>query len=265
MSTLLGGVCYKDLIMMKKLLTKTKEIYWFLASIFLPVKEGGVILTYHSVGENEAFFTVTPKSFEEQMGFLRKQNWNVLPLNSLVSLLLSHQKIPRKTVVITFDDAYVDILESVLPILEKYQIPATLFVPTYFVGAKMKNSEGYELELMNWTQLKKLAAHPLIDIGSHTQKHKILTEIEDVELLRNELNESKREIENNLNVRCNLFSYPKGKCNVSVQEEVKKVYQAAVGTRPGRVKEGKADLFELCRIGVYEYTTFSKFKFLLKR
>jgi peptidoglycan/xylan/chitin deacetylase (PgdA/CDA1 family) len=250
--------------MSSKLLRICKETYWFFASLFFPVRNGGVILAYHSIAYNNAFFTVTPKMFEMQLQYLRRKRWNVLSLSELVSCVSEGLVIPKKTVIITFDDAYADFSENALPILEKYQIPATVFVPTAKVGSAMKNREGYELPIMNWDQLKRLSQHPLITIGSHTKNHPVLTQITDQETLEAELKESKDEIKNNLNTPCDFFAYPKGKNNTFVQERVKKHYTAAVGTRIGRVLNHNADVYHLPRKGVYEYTSFSRFKLLLK-
>lgn len=250
--------------MLQNLLQAGKEICWLLIG-FLPIKAGGVILAYHSVADNGAFFTVTPQTFEQHLKFLRTNKWNVVPLMTLVDLVTEQKPIPSKTVVVTFDDAYVDFLDSALPLLEKYQIPATVFVPTGLVGARMKNREGYELAILDWSKLQQLAAHPLITIGSHTKTHPVLTEVTDMEALHTELWESKKELEDKLGISCDFFAYPKGKNNATVQAEVEKVYTAAVGTRPGRVEKGKADVFSLCRQGVYRYTSLVKFKFLLKR
>lgn len=250
--------------MSSKLLRICKEICWFFASWLLPTRNGGVILAYHSIAYNNAFFTVTPEMFEKQMQFLRMKKWNVLPFGELVSYISEGKEILKKTAVVTFDDAYTDFLEHALPVLEKYQIPATVFVPTAKVGSTMENREGYELPIMSWDQLKRLSQHPLITIGSHTKNHPVLTQITDQEILESELKESKDAITNNLNCPCDFFAYPKGKNNERVQEQVKKYYTAAVGTRLGRVVNPSTDVYHLPRKGVYEYTSFSRFKLLLK-
>lgn len=250
--------------MKNDIITILKRIYWYIASVVLPTKEGGVILAYHSIGENEAFFTVSPHNFEKQLKFLRDDNWNVVSLPALTSLLKEQKEIPKKTVVVTFDDAYSDFIENALPLLEKYQIPATLFVPTGLVGTKMKNREGYELPIMDWNQLQCLAQHPLITIGSHSVTHPTLTELDDVERIRFELEKSKEDIESNLKVPCQIFAYPKGKSNTVVQQEAAVVYDIAVGTKDGRITTGNIQQYDVYRKGVYRYTTFSKFKLLLK-
>jgi peptidoglycan/xylan/chitin deacetylase (PgdA/CDA1 family) len=251
--------------MKNKIVTTLKKIYWFFASVLFPIKEGGVILAYHSIGDNEAFFTVSPTNFEKQLKFLRDNNWQVIPLTALVVLLQEQQEIPKKTVILTFDDAYIDFLENALPLLQKYQMPATLFVPTGLVGERMKNREGFELSVLSWDQLRQVAKHPLITIGSHTVTHPNLTEVTDVERIRFELQKSKEEIENTLGTVCSLCAYPKGKSNLLVQQETSAVYDSVVGTKDGRIIKGAINKYDLYRRGVYRYTTLSRFKLLLKR
>lgn len=248
----------------KKIVSLLKEAYWFLVGL-LPVKAGGVILTYHSIAENDSFFTVSPQTFERQMKFLRTNRWNVVSLETLVSLVIHNQEIPRKTVVVTFDDAYVDFLEHALSVLEMYQIPATVFVPTSLVGMNMTSRDGVNLSILNWPQIKELVQHPLITIGSHTKNHPILTDVVDPERLRDEIEGSKKEIEQQLGVKCDFFAYPKGRNDTRIRKEAGNIYRASVGTEYGRVREIQTDVSNLNRNGVYNYTSIPRFKYLLRR
>ena len=180
-------------------------------------------------------------------------------------MVIHNQEIPNKTVAITFDDAYVDFLECALPVLERYKIPVTVFVPTSLAGANMMSRDGVSLPILNWNQIKELAQHSLITIGSHTKTHPVLTSVVDPEKLHDELQGSKEEIELQLGVDCDFFAYPKGRSNSIVREEAGNIYRASVGTEYGRVREGQADLSRLNRNGVYSYTSMSRFKCLLRK
>src|SRR3989344_3122644 len=97
------------------------------------------ILMYHSIAENGVFFTVKPSEFERQMKYLSK-----------------NKKIPRKTVVLTFDDGYLDNYENAFPVLKKYNFPATIFVATGFVGGKKNNSSNEPLSMMTWEKMRSI-------------------------------------------------------------------------------------------------------------
>jgi peptidoglycan/xylan/chitin deacetylase (PgdA/CDA1 family) len=93
------------------------------------------ILLYHRVAEVETDpwqLCVTPQHFAEHLEVLRK-HVNIVPLQELVASL-KNGKLPRRAVVITFDDGYADNLLNAKPILEKYDAPATIFIATGYLG-----------------------------------------------------------------------------------------------------------------------------------
>ncbi|MEM9164355.1 MAG: polysaccharide deacetylase family protein, partial [Cyanobacteria bacterium P01_F01_bin.4] len=100
----------------------------------------GLILMYHRVAEAELdpwSLCVTPQNFAEQLAVLR-EHYHPLTLQQLVQVHQA-QNIPDRTVVITFDDGYADNLHQAKPILERYDMPATVFVITGHLG----NSRGF--------------------------------------------------------------------------------------------------------------------------
>ena len=92
-----------------------------------------VILMYHRVAEVERDpwqISVTPENFAHHLEVLRN---SFHPL-SLAQLDAAKEEIPPRAVVVTFDDGYRDNLEQAKPLLEKYQIPATFFIATGYLG-----------------------------------------------------------------------------------------------------------------------------------
>lgn len=88
-----------------------------------------VILLYHRVAEcrlDPEQLCVTPEHFAEQMACLRK-HFNVRCLHNL------HRWDTNSGIVVTFDDGYSDNLYHALPVLEEYDIPATIFVSSYYI------------------------------------------------------------------------------------------------------------------------------------
>ena len=89
------------------------------------------IIMYHSVkpqaGPTE-MLCVPLNKFESQMRFLKQQKYNVITLEQLAGLIREGKSIPRKTVVITFDDGYKDNYTYAFPVLQKYGLPATIFI-----------------------------------------------------------------------------------------------------------------------------------------
>ena len=93
--------------------------------------QGGLILFYHRVTERDIDpfeQCLAPEWFEAQMNWLSE--WaKVVPLDEMVARAKRDQ-LERHMISITFDDGYVDNLQTALPILEKYQLPATFFITT---------------------------------------------------------------------------------------------------------------------------------------
>src|SRR4030095_15624021 len=95
------------------------------------------ILLYHRVNpDSDPFFpAVSVNVFEAQMRYLTT-NFLVRSLNEILRRLRQGKGIEPLTIAITFDDGYRDNYSFAYPILKKYQLPATVFVATGFIGTE---------------------------------------------------------------------------------------------------------------------------------
>lgn len=99
---------------------------------------GATIQMYHSVpGPHvepwiDPRYAIAPAQFDAQMRFLRCHR-NVIPYSKLIELLEREENPSAGTVVITFDDGYLDTFRVAAPILARYQLPAILFISTRLV------------------------------------------------------------------------------------------------------------------------------------
>ena len=94
-----------------------------------------VILCYHRIFEPETdphLLSVSPDHFRQQLEVV-KRIAQPLSLEEL-SLDLERGALPRRGVVITFDDGYLDNLENALPILRAAQVSATIYIATGNIG-----------------------------------------------------------------------------------------------------------------------------------
>jgi peptidoglycan/xylan/chitin deacetylase (PgdA/CDA1 family) len=94
-----------------------------------------LILLYHRVAEagtDPWQLAVTPQHFGEHLEVLRRFS-RPMPLQTLSAGLRSGS-LPRHTVLVTFDDGYADNLLQAKPLLEKYEVPATVFITTGYTG-----------------------------------------------------------------------------------------------------------------------------------
>lgn len=96
------------------------------------------VLTYHRVDEPGArpwlypfLLSATPAAFDAQMTAVAR--WHrPIGLADLLAAQHGLRPLPRRAVLVTFDDAYRDFMENAWPILDRHGIPATLFVPTAY-------------------------------------------------------------------------------------------------------------------------------------
>lgn len=96
------------------------------------------ILTYHRVAEPEAtpllnprIVSATPPVFASQMQHLA-ESYNVVTMEQALDATLHQKQLPDRAVLITFDDGYFDFIDHAWPILNKFKLPATVFIPTSY-------------------------------------------------------------------------------------------------------------------------------------
>jgi peptidoglycan/xylan/chitin deacetylase (PgdA/CDA1 family) len=94
------------------------------------------VLTYHRVADPQArsslnplLISTTPAAFDRQMAYLA-QRYTVVSMADVLRAVATDRRLPRRAVLLTFDDAYHDFAASAWPVLKRYRLPVTLFVPT---------------------------------------------------------------------------------------------------------------------------------------
>jgi len=96
------------------------------------------VLMYHKVNDIPDNPTTVPVArFDEQLEQLAELGYQVVALDAVLDHYTLGAPLPRKAVLITFDDGYRDIVENALPVLDKHGYPAVIFVPVAFMGDPM--------------------------------------------------------------------------------------------------------------------------------
>jgi peptidoglycan/xylan/chitin deacetylase (PgdA/CDA1 family) len=240
---------------------------WFL-SLFNEAPATCVILYYHAV------YAEGKEAFSLQMDDLLR--WTKpIPLNE-ISLL----KPGGRYCAVTFDDGFVCVRDHALPVLSKRNIPATLFVPSACLGqqAPWLNEEhaDYKNVIMTQAQLNNLDKK-LVLIGSHGRTHQNLLRINPDEG-RKEIFQSKKELEDILNVTIETISFPEGDFNQAhIDMAIEAGYTNSYSIEPqlivpgsytfirGRVKVDPSDWqleYRLKLLGAYRWLPKA---FLIKR
>lgn len=221
-------------------------------------KNKASILMYHSIGENKAFFTVKENTFYKQLEYLKQKKIKVVKLSILIEMLKNKDDISR-CVCLTFDDAYKDNLTVALPILKKFDYPATIFVATNLLGKKFLTSDEVELEIISDEDLRCFTKEPLLEFMPHSSNHVELDKISPLDYDR-EIEKSRVFLMAVNNKKSDILAYPKGKYS----NEVVKYLENNTWSGAVTVNEGLVDLadnlFSLKRNSIDSSTSFIQFR-----
>ena len=182
-----------------------------------------VALTLHDVVHNgdgskgEPFYNISDEEFEAILSRLRRLGYRTASSREFLGWQKGKLNLPRRTVVLTFDDGYKNHLDRVAPLLIRYRFGGTFFVTVDLVG-----KPGY----LNWEELRRMVFLGM-EIGSHGMTHTPLTKLSRREA-EAEVAESKRILEEKLGVPVTSIAAPGGFWNQTVSEAVRKAgYEAA--------------------------------------
>jgi peptidoglycan/xylan/chitin deacetylase (PgdA/CDA1 family) len=228
-------------------------IFWRLR--FGPPDPGQIpILAYHKV-ENRFELGgtwITPKRFEKQMVWLKKQGYHAVTLSRAAELMRSGESRNGRYVCLTFDDAYGGLYTHALPVLKECGFAATVFVITDYAGRENRwdiNWGGRRFRHLDWGQMREMQQAG-IEFGSHGRSHRDLRHLND-QALSEELAESKKIMETELKSKVNTISYPFGLYDGRVAEAARQAgYSCACSLSPAH-KNNITDFFALRRCGVY--------------
>lgn len=142
--------------------------------LFYPSTKKLRILEYHSISVNgfEDQITIRKDKIIEQFEYLKNNNYTTLWLSDVEELQKKKQDFPPKSVVLTFDDAFLDNYTELYPLLQHYNFKAVIFVVFGRIGQKVDWGGKFirdNMFLMNKEQLLATSSH--IELGYHTFKH----------------------------------------------------------------------------------------------
>ncbi|MBC5811709.1 MAG: polysaccharide deacetylase family protein [Candidatus Eremiobacteraeota bacterium] len=124
------------------------------------------VLVWHDVvTPKEVWFDTEVATFRTQLEAIRSGGFSVVSLDMLRDHLQRGAPLPKKPLVLTFDDNGHGLYENALPLLVKYKFPATLFVHSNFVGKTTTKRHN------TWPQLQAMVRTGLISVQSLTANH----------------------------------------------------------------------------------------------
>uniref|UniRef100_UPI0034E03521 polysaccharide deacetylase family protein n=1 Tax=Candidatus Thiodubiliella endoseptemdiera TaxID=2738886 RepID=UPI0034E03521 len=201
-----------------------------------------VVLLYHHFSDTTPKSTsISPQLFEQHLRYLKEQNFKVLKLDTMLTLL-ERDKLPDKCVVLTADDAYQSIADNAYPLLEKYLMPMSVFVATEPADKKYG-------AMMSWAQMRQIRGNTL-QFYNHGTNHAHFLNLNKAEIAA-QIQQAQKRLNKEL-ARCNnwfscfpygedaaapIFAYPYGEANVAIRQQVRDLGYTAFGQQSGVVSK----------------------------
>ena len=219
-----------------------------------------LVLCYHAVSESwRSPLAVRPSQLEEQLAFLVTRGYRGATFTDAVT-----SPPARKTLAVTFDDGFRSVAERALPVLNRLGLPATIFVPTGWIGRDgslawsgidhwVGSPQEHELAPLTWKQVRSLADAGW-EVGSHTRTHPHLPMV-DSPRVADEITRSRRDCEERLERPCRSIAYPYGEWDARVVRAVADAGYEAGAALPDRIQSRRTLTWP--RVGVWRGETFS--------
>jgi peptidoglycan/xylan/chitin deacetylase (PgdA/CDA1 family) len=215
------------------------------------------VLVYHNIGkEPRGRLVLGVDAFTEQMKYLKAHGFRVVSVAEFVEWLQLRRQLPKKTVVLTFDDGYRSFREHAYPVLRELGFTATLFVYTDYVGAG-RNA-------LNWDDLKTLAAQGF-DVQAHSKSHADLrrgdheSEAQYGRRMQAELIDAPRVLARSVGRPVSFLAYPYGRVDDAVLAKVKDHGYLAAFTVRRESNASFVDVLRISRSQIYSDMTLEQF------
>lgn len=212
------------------------------------------VLAYHAVGDLTGDplqeYAVPAERLAEQLDDLVRRGHTFIDLGTLLRALAGEERLPPKAVLVTFDDAYVDLLGEGCPVLEARGIPAVVFAVAGAIGGvnEWRRKGARELPLLDAEGLREATARG-VEVGSHCMTHRQLPKVP-AEELEQELRGSAEALEGLGLPRPRALAYPHGEWSNEVATAVHRAdYEAAFSVAPGKAARS-SNRYALPRIEV---------------
>ncbi len=233
------------------------------------------VLMYHKIVKDENLSRrhwtyVYSGHLYRQLNLLDKWGFTPITFNDFLLYKKGQTNLPKKPVIITFDDGYENIYEIAFPMLKEFGWNAVVFVlgDRFISNNNWDENTGMPLSaLLNKREIIEMY-NAGFEIGSHSMTHADLLSIA-LKQAWNEINSSKEVLQDLIADEIKSFCYPYGRTNKRIKEFVKAAgYKAACGvfTGPPRFWEDKYDIrritisnttnsfsFGLMMLAPYEY------------
>ncbi|MFA6075678.1 MAG: polysaccharide deacetylase family protein [Negativicutes bacterium] len=224
-----------------------------------------VVLCYHTVSSD--FPTeMSPEKLEQHIKLLLEHGYQFISINQYEGWLQNLNAVPKKSVLMTFDDGFANHITNAVPLLKKYNIPAINFIAAEKMGGQYAwdgvPAALYE-PLMNEQQIRDWLAAGYA-IGSHTLTHEHLNRMTRAEKTR-EIKDSKSVLEKQFNCPIDWLCYPFGDFDHECIEIAKACGYFGAFACYQHTNPWKTERYAIRRVLVYPSWSDKKFLYKISR
>jgi peptidoglycan/xylan/chitin deacetylase (PgdA/CDA1 family) len=195
------------------------------------------VLMYHHVSPNPGLVTVSPHTFHAHMAWLARHGYRTVGCDDLASFLAG-SPLPPKSVLVTFDDGYLDNYVYAHPVLREYGLHAAIFLVTGWIGdgpvrphhggngatpecpdhrqcMEFVVSGECDRAMLRWSEIEAMRAAGTFEFHSHTHTHtrwdkRIAAPPARMEALADDLEKSRTALSTNLGAASAHLCWPQG-------------------------------------------------------
>lgn len=186
------------------------------------------VLMYHHILPKSSFISSSVSEFEAQMSYLAHSGYKALSLNEFFLYKKGELKVPKKSVLITFDDGWRDNFYFAYPILKRYKLKACIFLVTSWIEKASQKSAEFRPSLhseckklvpsepscvlLNWDEIAQMS--DICDFASHTHTHgdSYFGSYE----FSKDLDLCKKTMKDRLNIDDSVLCWPRGKFDLQM-------------------------------------------------
>lgn len=224
------------------------------------------IIMYHSVLKDNSVspkYTVTPRQLECDLKYLKENGYEAITVSDLIDYTKGSKKLPKKPVMLTFDDGYYNNLYYAYPLVEKYGMKMVVSVVGKFTDDFSETDDSNpNYSHLTWAQIDEMQKSETVEIQNHTynlhslsprmgcQKLNGESAKEYEKLLSDDLTKLQQKLKEKTGIAPNAFTYPFGSVSRESLDIIKKLgFKASFS----------------CNEGINEITKDPKCLYMLKR
>jgi len=119
-------------------------------------------------------YAISPEHLLAQFEYIKANNFTPVSIDELINAEKGDKPLPKKAVLLTFDDGYISFYSEVYPLLRLYNYPAVLAVVGRWLEASASEPVSYgnkqldRDQFLSWRQMKEMQSSGLVEIASHS-------------------------------------------------------------------------------------------------